>query len=116
MNNYWPKNPFYIFSKKSLLGLLFILSLNFVFGQAKINIHFVSTDDKAIISPEQKIEIQQFGRAVNVQVEVDQTLHPQKGSLTPVNYNDTMPYYSAEMRKIRDTYLNRSKSKTNKDY
>jgi len=68
------------------------------------------------ISPEQSIEIQQIARSYGVEVSIDQYKHPRIGKLPAINYSDSIPFFSTDMRAIRDGFFNSSHRRTKLDY
>ena len=113
----WPKRHFYTSRLKTNFFLLFFLFFTgFVFSQGALRIHFVQTDAGAALSPEQTIEIQQIARSYALAVSIDQYQHPRIGKLPSIKYSDSIPFFSTEMRAIRDGFFNSSHRRTKLDY
>ena len=117
MMNFYQKKHFYTSSiKPNFFLLIFLFFTGFICSQGSLRIHFVQTDAGAALSPEQTIEIQQIARSYAVSVSIDQYKHPRIGKLPTINYSDSIPFFSTEMRAIRDGFFNSSHRRTKLDY
>ncbi len=117
MMSYYQKKHFYTSNfRASFFLLFFIFFSGFAFTQRPLQIHFIQTDDGAALSPEQIIEIQQIARSYKVAVNIEQRKHPRIGKLPRIEYRDSIPFFSTEMRVIRDGFFNSSHSRSNMDY
>lgn len=114
MSNYWQKKPFYIYRK--LLFLWLLLWVTPLEAQNTYQLHFVSTHPKAKVSPESQIQIQQYARKLGLSVQILTSVHPLSGELPLLDYQDSLPYYSREMRRYRDLFFNSSQPKTAYDF
>ena len=115
--NFYPKKHSYTSRLKTNFFILFFLFFTgFVFSQGALRIHFVQTDAGAALSPEQTIEIQQIARSHALAVSIDQYQHPRIGKLPSIKYRDSIPFFSTEMRAIRDGFFNSSHRRTKMDY
>lgn len=115
--NFYPKKHSYtsrLITKFPLFFLLFLTGS--VFSQGALRVHFVQTDAGAALSPEQTIEIQQIARSYAVPVSINQCKHPRIGKLPSIKYSDSIPFFSTEMRAIRDGFFNSSHRRTKLDY
>ncbi len=117
MMNFYPKKHFYTSRLITKFPLFFLLFLTrSVLSQSSLHIHFVQTDAGAALSPEQTIEIQQIARSHALAVSIDQYKHPRIGKLSSIKYSDSIPFFSTEMRAIRDGFFNSSHRRTKLDY
>ncbi len=117
MMNFYPKKHSYTSRLKTNFFLLFFLFFTgFVISQGDLRVHFVQTDAGAALSPEQTIEIQQIARSYAVAVSIDQCKHPRIGKLPSIKYSDSIPFFSTDMRAIRDGFFNSSHRRTKLDY
>jgi len=117
MINCWLKKPFFTYKKYThLLRIFWIFFSAALYAQPTLKIHIVATELKARLSPEQLIEIQQIVNQKGASVMVDQFVHPKVGQLPSLNFNDTMPYFSSEMKVYRDAFFNSSHKRTKADY
>jgi hypothetical protein len=117
MMNFYPKKHSYTSRLKTNFFILFFLFFTgFVFSQGALRIHFVQTDAGAALSPEQTIEIQQIARSHALAVSIDQYQHPRIGKLPSIKYRDSIPFFSTELRAIRDGFFNSSHRRTKMDY
>ena len=115
--NFYPKKHSYTSRLKTNFFILFFLFFTgFVFSQGALRIHFVQTDAGAALSPEQTIEIQQIARSHALAVSIDQYQHPRIGKLPSIKYRDSIPFFSTELRAIRDGFFNSSHRRTKMDY
>ncbi|MEY3048689.1 MAG: hypothetical protein RL365_727 [Bacteroidota bacterium] len=117
MMNSYRKKRFCTSSIISNFFLFFFLFLTCaVHAQGSLRIHFVQTETGAELSPEQSIEIQQIARSYGVELSIDQYKHPRIGKLPSINYSDSIPFFSTDMRATRDGFFNSSHRRTKLDY
>ena len=117
MINCWPKRPFFTYKKFAYLLIVFgIFSCALSFAQSTLRIHVVATQLEASLSPEQLIELQQIFSENGASVRVDQCIHPKVGNLPALDFKDTIPYFSSEMKVYRNSFFNSSHRRTKLDY
>ena len=117
MINCWLKKPFFTCKKYPYLLILFwIYSCASIGAQSTLRIHVVATNIKASLSPEQLIELQQIVSKNGSSVKIDQFIHPKVDHLPSLDFNDTIPYFSSDMKVYRDAFFNSSHQRTNADY
>lgn len=84
--------------------------------QKKLNLHFISTDQSAKLSSDSKIALDFFLKEQNLDVSIEQYIHPNKGRFYAWDLNDSLPYFSEQMRYCRDAFFNSTHSKSPSDF
>lgn len=116
MKPYLQKKRSYIYNLSVLLSFLILAFLGNSHGQTTLKLHFVSTEKKAVLSPEQLIQISEIARSSGVKVVIDQFFHPQVDRMAELSFDPSIPFFSREMRRCRDSFFNSSHQRGKSDY